>query len=87
MLTRSQKMSATRSSVRHSKDNHRWTQSEEREMIRLRRYENMTFHQIAAELHRSPEAIKLRFEKLVAEHVEGTGNVSEALRWFNLALE
>jgi predicted ArsR family transcriptional regulator len=71
----------TRSTLR------RWTQSEEREMIRLRRYENMTFHQIAAELDRSPEAIKLRFEKLVAEHVEGTGNVSEALRWFNLALE
>ena len=35
-------------------------------MIRLRRHENKTYAEIAAILHRLPEAIKLRFEKLVA---------------------
>ena len=73
--------------VVYSKDNHRWTVSEEREMIRLRRYENKTYAEIAAELHRAPEAINFRFQKLVAEHVEGGHSEAEALRWFNLSTE
>jgi hypothetical protein len=71
----------------YSKDNHRWTVSEEREMIRLRRYENKSFTEIAAELHRAPEAIKLRFSKLVDDHIEGGHSEAEALRWFNLSTE
>jgi hypothetical protein len=85
MYTRSQKsVKRAAPSVVYSKDNHRWTVSEEREMIRLRRYENKTYAEIAAELHRAPEAINFRFQKLVAEHVEGGHSEAEALRWFNL---
>ena len=73
--------------VVYSKDNHRWTQSEEREMIRLRRYENKTFDEIAAELHRAPEAIHFRFKKLIAEHVEGGHSEKEVHCWFNLSTE
>ena len=89
MYTRSQKSATKRvaPAVRYSKDNHRWTQLEEREMVRLRRHENLNFNEIATELHRSPEAIKLRFEKLLMEHTEGESDVSEALRWFNLTDE
>jgi len=89
----------TRSSTRVSKrpvpasrslperDNFRWTVEEEREMIRLRRQENLPFANIAHTLHRTPEAIKLRFNKLVEEHVEGGHSEAEALRWFNLSTE
>jgi hypothetical protein len=55
-------------------------------MIRLRRHENMSFHEIATELHRSPDAIKFRFEKLLMEHSEGS-DTAEVLRWFNLSEE
>ena len=67
--------------------NTHWAITEEREMIRLRRHENKTYVEIAAILHRLPEAIKLRFEKLVAEHIEGGHSEAEALRWFNLDSE
>ena len=80
----------TRSSKRTTpvhKTSDRWTQAEERQMIRLRRQGNLNFNEIAVELHRSPEAIKLRFEKLLMEHTEGVSDVSEALRWFNLEVE
>jgi len=92
MYTRSQQNAIKRNTpvarvIQFSKDNHRWTQSEEREMIRLRRHENMTFHEIGMELHRSPEAINLRFQKLVAEHAEGGHSETDALRWFNLNTE
>jgi hypothetical protein len=66
---------------------HRWTVSEEREMVRLRRYENKSFTEIAAELHRAPEAINFRFLKLVADHIEGGHDEKEVLRWFNLITE
>jgi hypothetical protein len=75
------------SRVVYSKDNHRWTVSEEREMIRLRRYENKSFAEIGAELHRAPEAINFRFLKLVADHIEGGHDEKEVLRWFNLSTE
>jgi len=76
------------SRVVYERDNHRWTVSEEREMIRLRRHENLTFANIAHGLRRSPEAIKFRFAKLVDEHV-GDDDVAEkeVLRWFNLNTE
>ena len=75
------------SRVGYSKDNHRWTMSEEREMVRLRRYENKNFTEIGAELHRAPEAIKFRFDKLVADHIEGGHDEKEVLCWFNLNTE
>jgi len=69
------------------RDNRRWTVEEEREMIRLRRYDNLPFANIARTLHRTPEAIKLRFSKLVDDHIEGGHSEAEALRWFNLSTE
>lgn len=91
MYTRSQnsvkRPVAAPARVVYSKDNHRWTVSEEREMIRLRRYENKTYAEIAAELHRAPEAINFRFIKLVADHIEGGHDEKEVLRWFNLSTE
>ena len=73
------------SRVVYARDNHRWTVADEREMIRLRRQENLPFANIAHALRRSPEAIKFRFDKLVEEHV-GDDDVAEkeVLRWFNL---
>ena len=69
----------------YARDNHRWTVAEEREMIRLRRHENLPFANIAHALRRSPEAINLRFRKLVEEHMgENEVAESEVLRWFNL---
>jgi len=87
MYTRSSKRAVPASRVVYSKDNHRWTVSEEREMVRLRRYENKSFTEIATELHRAPEAINFRFLKLVADHIEGGHDEKEVLRWFNLITE
>jgi hypothetical protein len=90
MYTRSQKKSVSAKPAPRSifsRDNKRWTVKEEREMIRLRRHENLPFANIAHELHRSPEAIKFRFEKLLMEHSEGLTDVTDVLRWFNLSDE
>lgn len=91
MYTRSQKSSPrvapAPARVVYSKDNVRWTASEEREMVRLRRYENKSFDEIGKELHRAPEAINFRFRKLIDEHVEGGHSRKEVLRWFNLSDE
>jgi hypothetical protein len=67
------------------RNNARWTVAEEREMIRLRRHEDLPFANIAHALDRSPESIKMRFEKLLMEHTEGTTDVEDSLRWFNLS--
>ena len=56
-------------------------------MVRLRRQKDMTFDEIAVEMKRTPEAIKMRFEKLLMEHSDGLSDVSEVLRWFNLSEE
>ena len=57
-------------------------------MIRLRRHENLPFANIAHALRRTPEAINLRFRKLVEEHVgEDELSEKEVLRWFNLHTE
>ena len=56
-------------------------------MVRLRRYEELPFANIAHTLRRSPEAIHFRFKKLIAEHVEGGHNEKEVRRWFNLSEE
>lgn len=91
MYTRSQKSSprVAPAPVRVvcANDNSRWTVSEEREMVRLRRFESKTFAEIGTELHRAPAAINFRFQKLVAEHVEGGHSEKDVLRWFNLGNE
>jgi hypothetical protein len=92
MYTRSQRQSIKRGLpvarvIEFSKDATRWTQAEEREMIRLRRYENMRLEEIAQELHRTPEAVRCRFVKLFMEHATGDIPEKEVLRWFNLVDE
>ena len=92
MYTRSQRQSIKRGLpvarvIEFSKDATRWTQAEEREMVRLRRYENMRLEEIAQELHRTPEAIRCRFVKLFMEHATGDIPEKEVLRWFNLGDE
>jgi len=67
--------------------NKRWTQTEERQMVRLRRHGGLTFEEIANELHRAPDAVKLRFEKKLLEHATGDIQEREVLRWFNLDVE
>jgi hypothetical protein len=67
--------------------NKRWTQTEERQMVRLRRHGGLTFEEIANELHRAPDAVKLRFEKMLLEHATGDVQEREVLRWFNLDVE
>jgi len=90
MQTRSTKSSSSKRVtpvLLPSRHNQRWTVTEEREMVRMRRLENKTFAEIATELKRDTEAIKMRFEKLLMEHTDGESDVSEALRWFNLGEE
>jgi hypothetical protein len=88
MHTRSSSYAPSPSTTRTAaKNNHRWTVMEERNMVRLRRQKDMTFDEIAVEMKRTPEAIKLRFEKLLMEHSDGLSDVSEVLRWFNLSEE
>ena len=73
--------------IEFSNDGTRWTQAEERKMVRLRRNENLNFSEIAEELNRSPDAIAHRFEKLMMEHATGDISEKEVLRWFNLGNE
>jgi len=56
-------------------------------MVRLRRHGGLTFEEIANELHRAPDAVKLRFEKKLLEHATGDIQEREVLRWFNLDVE
>jgi len=89
MQTRStvSKRPVAASRVVYARDNHHWTVAEEREMIRLRRQENLPFANIAHALRRSPEAIKFRFDKLIEEHMEGGVSEKEVRRWFNLTTD
>ena len=89
MQTRSTKSSSKRVTpvTVPSRHNLRWTLSEEREMVRMRRLENKTFTEIAAELNRDTESIKMRFEKVVQQQIEDGADKTEALRWFNLSTE
>jgi hypothetical protein len=76
-----------RTVVEHTNNGRRWTVKDERKMVHLRRHNSMTFEQIADRLERNPEAIKLRFEKLMNEHGEGHSDAAEVVRWFNLGFE
>ena len=76
-----------RTVIEYTNNKRRWSVMDERKMIHLRRHNNMTFDEIAARLERNPEAIKLRFEKLLMEHSDGSSDANDALRWFNLGFE
>jgi len=67
--------------------NKHWTQLEERTMVRLRRYENLTFEEIAKKLNRPEDAVEFRFQKLLNEHATGDIPEREVLQWFNLNVE
>ena len=85
MQTRSTKSSSKRATPVSvpSRHNVRWTASEEREMVRLRRIEGMNFTEIAKRLHRLPEAVNLRFDKLVKQHIEEGTDEKEVNKWFD----
>ena len=85
MQTRSVKTSSKRATpvAVPSRHNVRWTVSEEREMVRLRRIEGMNFTEIATRLHRLPEAVNLRFDKLVQQQIEEGTDEKEVNKWFD----
>jgi hypothetical protein len=56
-------------------------------MVRLRRYENLTFEEIAKKLNRPEDAVEFRFQKLLNEHATGDIPEREVLQWFNLNVE
>ena len=65
----------------------RWLKKEEERMIHLLRYGDMHIHEIARELHRSPEAVQWRIVKIVKEHSEGDVSSHEAYNWLGLTAE
>jgi len=69
---------------RYNMAGERWTQEEERDMIRMFRHENKTVPEVATALHRSPLAIHYRVDKVLNEHM-GEDDVSllEASKWLH----
>jgi len=67
-----------------SSNGERWTQQEERDMVRLFRHENKSVPEVATALHRSPLAVHYRVDKVLTEHM-GEDDVSllEASRWLH----
>jgi hypothetical protein len=67
-----------------SRDGKKWLQSEERELIRMCRHENLNLHEMAARMRRSPEAISYRLTKIMLEHLDGRtdeASIKEVSDW------
>jgi hypothetical protein len=67
-----------------SRDGKKWLQSEEREFIRMCRYEDLTINEMAARMRRSPEAITYRLTKIMLEHLDGRtdeASIKEVSNW------
>jgi len=69
---------------RYNMTGERWTQQEERDMVRLFRHENKSVPEVATALHRSPLAVHYRVDKVLTEHM-GEDDVSllEASKWLH----
>jgi hypothetical protein len=69
---------------RYNMAGERWTQEEERDMIRMFRHDNMSVAEVATALHRSPLAVHYRIDKVLNEHM-GEDDVSllEASKWLH----
>ena len=67
-----------------SRDGKKWLQSEEREFIRMCRYEDLTVDEMAARMRRSPEGILFRLGKIMHEHLDGRtdeASIKEVSNW------
>ena len=74
----------TKSRTRYNNSGERWTQQEERDMIRMLRHENASVVDVAKALHRNPLAIHYRIDKVLVEHVgEDDVSVLEAGKWLH----
>jgi hypothetical protein len=67
-----------------SRDGKKWLQSEDREFIRMCRYEDLTVDEMAARMRRSPDAIMHRLTKIMLEHLDGRTDeksIKEVSNW------
>lgn len=67
-----------------SRDGKKWLQSEERELIRMCRHENLTVNEMAARMRRSPHSIAYRLTKTMLEHLDGRtdeSSIKEVSDW------
>jgi hypothetical protein len=54
-----------------SRDGKKWLQSEERDLIRMCRHENLNLDEMASRMRRSPHSISYRLTKIMLEHLDG----------------
>lgn len=75
---------ATRSPKRSvplpSRNNTKWTVTEERELIRMCRLENNSVNDMADRLNRTPESVRYRLLKIFAAHMEGREPTDENIQ-------
>jgi len=67
-----------------SRDGKKWLQSEDRELIRMCRHENLNLHEMAARMRRSPDSIMHRLTKIMLEHLDGRtdeASIKEVSNW------
>jgi hypothetical protein len=67
-----------------SRDGKKWLQSEDRELIRMCRHENLNLHDMAARMRRSPHSIAYRLTKTMLEHLDGRtdeASIKEVSDW------
>jgi hypothetical protein len=67
-----------------SRDGKKWLQSEDRELIRMCRHENLNLDQMAARMRRSPHSIAYRLTKTMLEHLDGRtdeASIKEVSDW------
>lgn len=63
-----------------SRNNKKWTVTEERELIRMCRHEDNNVSDMAERLDRTPESIRYRLVKIFAEHMEGREPTEENIQ-------
>jgi len=67
-----------------SSNGERWTQQEERDMVKMLRHDNLSVNEVANALHRSPLAVHYRIDKVLTEHIgEDDVGVVEASKWLH----
>jgi hypothetical protein len=67
-----------------SRDGKKWLQSEDRELIRMCRHENLNLNEMAARMRRSPHSIAYRLTKTMLEHLDGRtdeASIKEVSDW------
>jgi hypothetical protein len=67
-----------------SRDGKKWLQSEEHDLIRMCRHENLNLDEIAARMRRSPHSIAYRLTKIMLEHLDGRtdeASIKEVSDW------